>query len=346
MTLLLETHQVNSKNRAVNAHFSTMQHTSEELYALYEQTFSIKDFDFEPSGLYEPVKHIMAIPGKRIRPTLLMMACEMFGGDVKNAIDAAFAMEIFHNFTLVHDDIMDKADIRRGKPTVHKVFGINAGILAGDVMLSYAYKYLCRMPKASLADALDVFNQTSIEIYEGQQLDVDFETRMDVTVDEYLKMIKFKTSVLLAGSLQIGAIIANASKEDQAKIYQFGLDLGLSFQIKDDFLDTFGEGEKVGKRIGGDILNNKKTYLLINTLMAAQGDDKALLLTLLDEKEEQQKIDGVITLMNKYGIAELTSQKIEDLYQSSLYHLEGISIDADKKAILKLMAEKVHQRDY
>ena len=169
---------------------------------------------------------------------------------------------------------------------------------------------------------------------------------MDVTVDEYLKMIKFKTSVLLAGSLQIGAIIANASKEDQAKIYQFGLDLGLSFQIKDDFLDTFGEGEKVGKRIGGDILNNKKTYLLINTLMAAQGDDKALLLTLLDEKEEQQKIDGVITLMNKYGIAELTSQKIEDLYQSSLYHLEGISIDADKKAILKLMAEKVHQRDY
>ncbi len=323
-----------------------MQHTSDELYALYEQTFSIKDFDFEPVGLYEPVKHIMAIPGKRIRPTLLMMSCEMFGGDVKNALHAAFAMEIFHNFTLVHDDIMDKADIRRGKPTVHKVFGINAGILAGDVMLSYAYKYLCHMPKDSLADALDVFNQTSIEIYEGQQLDVDFETRMDVTVDEYLKMIKFKTSVLLAGSLQIGAIIANASKEDQAKIYQFGLDLGLSFQIKDDFLDTFGEGEKVGKRIGGDILNNKKTFLLINALMAAKDEDKALLLALLDEKEEQKKIDGVIGIMNKYGIADLTIQKIEDLYQSSLHHLEGISIDADKKAILRLMAEKVHQREY
>jgi len=323
-----------------------MHHSAEELFSLYEEKFSVKDFDFEPVGLYEPVKHIMSIPGKRIRPTLLMMACELFGGKVEDAIHAAFAMEIFHNFTLVHDDIMDKADIRRGKPTVHKVFGINAGILAGDVMLSYAYKYLCKMPKASLADALEVFNQTSIEIYEGQQLDVDFETRMDVSIDEYLKMIKFKTSVLLAGSMQIGAIIANASKDDQLKIYQFGLDLGLSFQIKDDFLDTFGEEAKVGKRIGGDILNNKKTYLLINTLNAAQGDDKTLLLSLLDEKEEQKKIDGVVSIMRKYGIVESTSTKIEELYLSSLGHLESIKINAEQKSVLRSMAEKVHQRDY
>lgn len=330
----------------VNDHPLIMQHSAEALFSLYEQKFSIKDFDFEPAGLYEPVKHIMSIPGKRIRPTLLMMSCELFGGKVEDALEAAFAMEIFHNFTLVHDDIMDKADIRRGKPTVHKVYGINAGILAGDVMLSYAYKYLCKMPTRYLAEALEVFNQTSIEIYEGQQLDVDFETRMDVTVEEYLKMIKFKTSVLLAGSMQIGAIIANASKADQLKIYQFGLDLGLSFQIKDDFLDTFGEGAKVGKRIGGDILNNKKTFLLINTLLAAQGEDKTHLLQLLDETEEQKKIDGVVAIMRKYGIVESTCDKIEELYTSSLGHLESISVDNTQKEILRVMAEKVHNRDY
>lgn len=321
-------------------------HTSEELYKIYQDTFSTDHFDFEPKGLYEPVKHIMSIPGKRIRPMLCLMACEMFGGNIKDALYASFAMEVFHNFTLVHDDIMDKADIRRGHPTVHKVFGTNAGILAGDAMLSYAYKYLCMSPVSTLSDVLDVFNKTSIEIYEGQQLDVDFETRLDVTEEEYIKMIEFKTSVLLACSLKVGAIIAGASKADQEHIYNFGLSLGLSFQIKDDLLDTFGEQAKVGKRIGGDILNNKKTFLLINALKKATDENREHLLHLMDEKNEDKKIAEVKEIFNLCHIESYTQERIEKYYQESIHHLNAINTDESSKAIIRQLAEKIHGRDY
>ena len=321
-------------------------HTSEELYKIYQDTFSTDHFDFEPKGLYEPVKHIMSIPGKRIRPMLCLMACEMFGGNIKDALYASFAMEVFHNFTLVHDDIMDKADIRRGHPTVHKVFGTNAGILAGDAMLSYAYKYLCMSPVASLPEVLDVFNKTSIEIYEGQQLDVDFETRLDVTEEEYIKMIEYKTSVLLACSLKVGAIIAGAKKDDQDRIYNFGLSLGLSFQIKDDLLDTFGEQAKVGKRIGGDILNNKKTFLLINALKKANDEHKEHLLHLMDEKNEDKKIAEVKEIFNLYHIESYTQDRIEKYYQDSITHLNAINTDENSKSIIRQLAEKIHGRDY
>ncbi|HLP19266.1 MAG TPA: polyprenyl synthetase family protein [Chitinophagales bacterium] len=230
--------------------------TPKQLAELYENFYQKNSFNYDPNGLYEPVRHIMNIPGKRIRPMLLLMACDMFGGNLQEALNAAFAMEVFHNFTLVHDDVMDNADIRRGVPTVHIKYGLNEAILAGDVMLSYGYKYLLNIQEPNTAGAMRLFTKTSIEIFEGQQLDLDFEKRLDVTVDEYLKMIEFKTSVLLAASLQIGALVAGASKEDQEKLYEFGLNLGLSFQIKDDWLDTFGEGEKVGKKIGGDIIQN------------------------------------------------------------------------------------------
>jgi geranylgeranyl diphosphate synthase type II len=321
-------------------------HTSEELYKIYQDTFSTDHFNFEPKGLYEPVKHIMSIPGKRIRPMLCLMSCEMFGGNIKDALFASYAMEVFHNFTLVHDDIMDKADIRRGHPTVHKVFGTNAGILAGDAMLSYAYKYLCMTPAKTLVDVLDVFNKTSIEIYEGQQLDVDFETRLDVSEEEYIKMIEYKTSVLLACSLKVGAIIGGASKEDQERIYNFGLYLGLSFQIKDDLLDTFGEQAKVGKRIGGDILNNKKTFLLINALKKASSEDKEHLLHLLDEKNEDKKIAEVKEIFNLYHIESYTQGRIEKYYQESIKYLDAISTDETSKSVVRQLADKIHGRDY
>ncbi|MFN8308573.1 MAG: polyprenyl synthetase family protein [Chitinophagales bacterium] len=321
-------------------------HHLQKLQELYDQTFSVENFNFEPKGLYKPVMHIMAIPGKRIRPMLLLLSCEAFGGKAEQALNPAYAMEIFHNFTLVHDDIMDQADLRRGRPTVHKLFGLNAGILAGDVMMSYAYRYLCQIEEKYLHRVFEVFNKTTIEIYEGQQMDVDFETRLDVTIPEYLKMIEYKTSVLLAVALQIGAIVAGASVADQEKIYNFGLNLGLSFQIKDDWLDTFGDGEKVGKRIGGDILQNKKTYLLITALQKATKEDKARLIEALHEKEESKKLETVMDLYSRYEVNRLTLEEAEDRYRHAIESLKAVSLPEQNKAALYQIAASIHTRDF
>lgn len=318
----------------------------QQLAELYEAFYRQNGFNYDPNGLYEPVRHIMNIKGKRIRPMLLLMACDMFGGNLQQALHPAFAMEVFHNFTLVHDDVMDNADIRRGVTTVHKKYGLNEAILAGDVMLSYGYKYLLNIPPAHLKAALDLFTKTAIEIFEGQQLDLDFEKRIDVTVPEYLKMIEYKTSVLLAASLQIGALVAGAPAEDQKRLYEFGLNLGLSFQIKDDWLDTFGEAEKVGKKIGGDILLNKKTFLLITALNDATEVQKNSLLTLFNEKDEAKKIDEVLALFAELNISKKTEVIIDKLYQSSLHSLNSVELADDKKAALLTLAQKIHDRDY
>lgn len=320
--------------------------SASSLYSLYEEKFSSGNFNNSPDGLYAPVNHIMGIKGKRIRPLLLLMAADMFGGDVPQSLNPSFAMEVFHNFTLVHDDIMDNADIRRGVPTVHKVFGINAGILAGDVMLAYAYKYLTDVPANYIPSIMNVFTKTAIEIFEGQQMDVDFEKRMDVTLNEYLKMIEYKTSVLLACSLQIGAILGNADQQNQKDIYNFGLNLGLSFQIKDDLLDAFGEGDKVGKRIGGDILMNKKTYLFISTQSMANAEQKKELAVLMNEASEEKKIEGVKRLMKQTGAYDATLQKAEALYQESLASLEKVNVTAERKKNLFEMADKINAREY
>lgn len=320
--------------------------TPQQLAALYEQFYQQNIFSYDPNGLYEPVRHIMNIQGKRIRPMFVLMGCDMFGGDLQQALNGAFAMEVFHNFTLVHDDVMDNADIRRGVPTVHKQYGLNEAILAGDVMLAYAYKYLLNINDDKLAAALRLFTQTSIEIFEGQQLDLDFEKRLDVTVQEYLKMIMFKTSVLLAASLQMGALIAGAGKEDQEKLYEFGLNLGLSFQIKDDWLDTFGEGDKVGKKIGGDIIQNKKTFLLITALNDANVDQRKQLLSLFEEKDETKKVAGVMALFAELNISGKTENKINELYQKSLASLHAVNLPDEKRQPLLALAEKIHNRDY
>ena len=321
-------------------------HTPAQLAEKYEQFYQQNSFNYDPNGLYEPVRHIMSIPGKRIRPMFVLMAADMFGGDISEALNPAFAMEVFHNFTLVHDDVMDNADIRRGSPTVHIKYGLNGAILAGDVMLSYGYKYLLNIPDKHLRQSMNLFTKTAIEIFEGQQLDLDFEKRLDVKVDEYLQMIKFKTSVLLAASLQIGALVAGADAEDQKNLYEFGLNLGLSFQIKDDWLDTFGEGEKVGKKIGGDIIQNKKTFLLITALNDSDDEQRKQLLALFQEKDETKKVAGVMALFSALNISAKTESKIYELYQKSLDSLRSVILPDEKKQPLLALAEKIHNRDY
>jgi geranylgeranyl diphosphate synthase type II len=320
--------------------------TIREISDHYVSRFSLSDFDLEPAGLYIPMGHVMSIPGKRIRPLLLLLACDAFGGDVAGSLSAAHAMELFHNFTLVHDDIMDDATLRRGIPTVHEKFGLNASVLAGDALFAYAYKYLCDSPAASQPPIFSIFTKAAIEILEGQQMDMDFEERLDVTIDEYIKMIGYKTSVLLACSLQTGAILGGASVNDQMSIYNFGLKLGLSFQIKDDWLDTFGDNGKVGKKIGGDIIQNKKTYLLITLLHEVNGTDRERLLSLLEEKNEEMKVTAIKALYDTYEISAKTLDKAEALYNEALLSLTDISIPDAQKANLRTMAEMIHNRDF
>ena len=321
-------------------------HSLAALNTLYTEKFSVDNFHQNPTGLYKPVNHIMNIPGKRIRPLLLLMSSDMFGGDVKQALNPAFAVEVFHNFTLVHDDIMDNADIRRGVPTVHKLYGTNAGILAGDVMLAYAYRYLTDVLPQHVASLIAVFNKTAIEIFEGQQMDMDFEKRTDVTEVEYLKMIEFKTSVLLGCCLQLGAVIGSASVADQQLVYEFGLKLGLSFQIKDDYLDTFGEAEKVGKRIGGDILQNKKTYLYVTAWNSANAEQKVQLTTLLTEHDEEKKIREVKQIFEDTGAKQKALDKADELYNVALQSLQKISLPDEAKKPLAEMAQRINNREF
>jgi geranylgeranyl diphosphate synthase type II len=321
-------------------------HSASDLTKLYEQAFNNNNFNNNPAGLYDPVNHIMNIKGKRIRPLLLLMSCDLFGGDVAEALKPAFAMEVFHNFTLVHDDIMDQADIRRGEPTVHIKYGVNAGILAGDVMLAYAYKNLCSASADKVPTILEVFNKTAIEIFEGQQMDMDFEKRTDVAEVEYLKMVEYKTSVLLACSLQLGAVLAGTTDADQQLIYEFGLNLGLSFQITDDYLDAFGEADKVGKRIGGDILNNKKTYLFVTALNNASNAQKQQLLQLIDEKDEEKKIAEVKHLFNETGATQKTLDKANELYSQAIMSLQKITLSDTAKQPLLELAEQISNRQF
>jgi geranylgeranyl diphosphate synthase type II len=312
----------------------------------YADRFAALDFCLEPQGLYEPIRHIIAIPGKHIRPLLVLLGCEAFGGRVEDAMPAAHAMELFHNFSLVHDDIMDEATLRRGVPTVHQKYGLNAGIMSGDALFIYAYKYICAVRQEYLAPVLDTFNATALEIMAGQQMDMDFEQRLDVSIDEYISMIGFKTSVLLACSLRIGAITGGATVEDQQRLYDFGVKLGLAFQIKDDWLDTFGKSEKVGKKAGGDIIQNKKTYLLITLLHDTGAEDKKALFELLGERNEDKKVTAIKALYDKYGISEKTSAKVDTLYNEALAALESVSLPEAQKANLYAMAAMMHDREF
>lgn len=301
----------------------------------------------EPKNLYEPIHYILQIGGKRLRPVLTLMTCELFGGNFKKALDAALAVEVFHNFTLIHDDIMDSASTRRGKETVHKKWDVNTGILSGDAMMIMAYQCLENYDAEIFKELMILFSNTALEVCEGQQLDVDFETRNDVTITEYIHMITNKTSVLVAAAMKMGAIIAEAETNEAKKIYEFGLNLGIAFQLQDDYLDTFGNYDEFGKQIGGDIGENKKTFLYLKALEVCDLEDKQKLISLYNTKRDKEnKISEVTNIFNKNKVAELTKNEIETYSNKAFDILAHIEMPAENKALLKnfgmnLMKRKV-----
>ena len=290
----------------------------------------------EPVNLYKPVKYILEIGGKRLRPILALMICDLFGGDSKKALDAALAVEVFHNFTLVHDDIMDSAPIRRGKETVHKKWDENTGILSGDAMLIMAYQCIENYEPELFKKLILFLSKTALEVCEGQQWDIDFETRNDVSIDDYIEMITNKTSVLIGAAMQMGAMIANASERETEAIYNFGLNLGLAFQLQDDYLDTFGNAETFGKQIGGDIIENKKTFLYLKAMNICNINDRENLLELYNSSiGDTLKVNAVTQLFLRNSIDKLTKKKILEYTNKAFEDLETLTISIDKKAVLK-----------
>ncbi len=290
-----------------------------------------------PINLYDPISYILNLGGKRIRPILVLFSCEIFGGDKFKALDAALAIEMFHNFTLIHDDIMDNASLRRGKETVHRKWNENTGILSGDALMILSYKQLEKYKGEIFSKLYSLFNDTALQVCEGQQYDMDFEMRNEVTLDEYLKMISNKTAILLGCALQMGAIIANAVDKDVELIYNYGLNLGRAFQLQDDYLDTYGT-EEFGKKVGGDILENKKTFLFIKTLDLASKEDKKELVKLYSNfNGTDNKIDRVIEIFEKYNTKDLLLTEIQEYTQLAIKSVGNLSLsDSYKKGLINL----------
>lgn len=310
----------------------------QEFIANYlESQLSVK----EPKNLYEPIHYILSLGGKRIRPVLTLMSAEVFNVSYDKALPAALAVEVFHNFSLVHDDIMDDAPLRRGNTTVHEKWNINTGILSGDAMLILAYQYFEKYEPVIFRDLAKLFSKTALEVCEGQQWDVDFETRHDVTIPEYLKMIEYKTAVLVAAAMKMGAIIARTSEENANLIYDFGLNLGLAFQLQDDYLDAFGDPKTFGKQVGGDIIENKKTYLYLKGMEYANEMDKQELADLFSMQMEDNdaKIAQVKEIFMNSGAAKATQQAIENYTFKAFETLQKMDISMDKKNILRAFGE-------
>jgi len=299
----------------------------------------------EPHGLYTPIKYILSLGGKRIRPALTLLACNLFSEDIQKSINPALGLEIFHNFTLLHDDIMDKADVRRGKPTVHKKWNETTAILSGDVMQILAYQHVANAPEKDLSRILKAFSQMATEICEGQQYDMEFENRENVQADEYLNMIRLKTAVLLGTALKIGAWIGGGSDENAQLLYDFGINIGLAFQLKDDLLDVYGNEKTFGKKIGGDITCNKKTYLLIHAKELAKGKDAEELAhwskTTISSEE---KIEAITNLYSRLGVKKICEAKMDFYYEKAIANLEKITVSADKKQELRNLATKLMAR--
>lgn len=300
-----------------------------------------------PSELYEPITYSLNMGGKRIRPALLLLANDLFGGKQEDALNAALAIEVFHNFTLVHDDILDNAPLRRGKKSVYNKWGTNIAVLSGDVMLIQAIQLLSKSNKTHLPVILDTFNATAIQVCEGQQFDMNFETSEKVSIDDYLKMITLKTAVLLGGSLKIGAILANTKTEEANHIYEFGKNLGIAFQLMDDVLDLYGNPNTFGKRIGGDIISNKKTYLLLKAIELATGKTKKELDFCLTSKalSDDAKVSKVKTIFNELKIKQLALNEMNLFYNTAISHLDSIDASAEKKLVFETFAKSLMQRE-
>jgi len=304
--------------------------------------------DKKPNLLYEPIEYTLSAKGKRIRPVLVLMACNIFTDNYQCAIKPAMGIEVFHNFTLLHDDIMDKSSLRRGKLTVHKKYDENIAILSGDAMSILAYKFVIDSNPPELAKVLTEFSKMAIEVCEGQQYDMDFEDLNDVKVEQYIEMIELKTAVLIAGSLKIGGILGGASTADADALYNFGINIGLAFQLQDDYLDTFGNSKTFGKKIGGDILANKKTYLLIKALELAQGKTKSRLLELINStnNNDDKKILEVKKIYNQLKVEDFSKAKMNEYYSKAISALNSVNVEESKKEGLMSFAKKLMNRDY
>ena len=309
------------------------------------QAIAVIPYPNQPRRLYEPIAYHMALGGKRVRPVLTLMACDAMGGDTATAIDAALGIEMFHNFTLLHDDVMDNADVRRGKTTVHRRWNANTAILSGDTMLTLATQFIARTSNQAV---MDLFNKTAIEIYEGQQWDMDFEVRNDVTVEEYVNMIRLKTSVLLGCALKTGALVAGAGEKDADTLYEAGVNMGLAFQLRDDVLDVWGDPVTFGKEIGGDIMNNKKTYLLISTMQKAKGDDADELRHWLNDPyaTRDDKVAGVTALYERLGVRDMAEVAIADYNDRAIAAFNKVTMSDEDKAAFIALSNKLAGRSY
>jgi geranylgeranyl diphosphate synthase type II len=323
-------------------------HTPEQLLEIFTEALSREKFEREPKDLYDPVAYILALGGKRIRPVMLLMSGEIFGGDVHQAMPAALGVEIFHNFSLVHDDIMDNAPLRRGKPTIHEKWGVNTAILSGDTMLTMAFEYFLRLREGIIRPALLTFSQASREVCAGQQMDMAFETDASVNVGQYLEMIRLKTAVLIGASLKIGAIVSGAGEQDAENLYQYGILNGLVFQLNDDLLDVYGDKESFGKRPYGDILANKKTYLFLKALEQGSPEDRSELLSLYSGSplDPDEKVRKVVSIFDRLGIRELTIEKTGEFYRAACASLDAVKSDPLKKNPLASYTAQLAGRTY
>ena len=321
--------------------------TSEQLLQKVNDYIESSSIKRQPATLYDPIKYVLSIGGKRIRPVLMLLAYNMYRDDVDSILEPAVGLETYHNYTLLHDDLMDNADMRRGKPTVHRKWNDNTAILSGDSMLVVAFQRIADCPKEYLKPILDLFSETALEIGEGQQYDMDFETRNDVTEDEYIEMIRLKTSVLLACAVKMGAMMSGASEEDAANLYSFGEKLGLAFQLQDDLLDVYGDPKVFGKAIGGDITSNKKTYMLINAFLRANDSQREELTKWItaDEFDKAEKITAVTDIYNNIGIRELCEQRINEYFDEARSFLEKVNIPDERKKEMQKFTDLMLHRE-
>lgn len=322
-------------------------HSTDHYRQEFENYLSQKAVSREPANLYDPMVYILNLGGKRVRPVLVLLAAEIFGGDYKKALDAALAIEVFHNFSLVHDDIMDDAPLRRGKETVHERWNVNTAILSGDAMLIRAYQLFENYPGETFRQLAELFSKTAIEVCEGQQYDIDFETRDKVSIQEYLKMIEYKTAVLVGASLKMGAIVANAPKEECERIYEFGRLIGIAFQLQDDYLDAFGNPDAFGKQVGGDIIENKKTFLYLTSLQQAASQEAIQLehLYSINPPDPATKIETVKSLFESSGAAELTRQEIRKYTEKAFAVLDELQIEEHRKKPLYDFGKRLMDRE-
>ncbi|RHP67013.1 polyprenyl synthetase family protein [Bacteroides sp. OF04-15BH] len=322
-------------------------YTSKEIIAFVREQVEKMNIKATPAGLYDPIRYVLSMGGKRLRPVLMLMAYNLYREDLERIVPLALGLETYHNYTLLHDDLMDHADMRRGHLTVHKKWNENTAILSGDSMLVLAYSMMQQAPAEHLAAVLDLFTRTALEIGEGQQYDIDFEERNDVTEDEYIEMIRLKTSVLLACALKIGALTGGAEAKDSDLLYQFGEKVGLAFQLQDDYLDVYGDPEKFGKKIGGDILCNKKTYMLIKAFELADEEQRRILKSWIDCKSyvEEEKISSVRAIYDAVGVPGCCNEKINAYFEEALQLLEKVALPEEKKEGLKQFVLTLLDRD-